>query len=142
EAPGRAAVAEARLLDAAEDSVELGVGNVEREVVTFERRIVIEQKRQRLVHPHRREVALGRAEPQAEHARKDPGRRHLVARRHDGVVQGDGHGTSTRCNSHTRYVVTALALSRNSRTRKLVASSVCPVTGTSQYSARGKHSSR
>src|SRR2546429_3226504 len=65
EAPGRAAVAEARLLDAAEDSVELGVGNVEREVVTLERRIVIEQKRQRLVHPHRREVAPGRAEPQA-----------------------------------------------------------------------------
>jgi hypothetical protein len=36
----------------------------------------------------------------------------------------------------------ALAVSRNSESRALVASSVCPATGMSQYSARGRHSSR
>src|SRR5947207_14650987 len=58
EAPGRAAVANAGLLDAAEDGLELGGGDVEGEVVTLKRCIVVEQERQRLVHPHRREVAL------------------------------------------------------------------------------------
>ena len=41
-----------------------------------------------------------------------------------------------------RYLAEALALSKNSITRPGVVSSVCPATGTSQYSARGRHSSR
>src|SRR5438552_6661157 len=62
EAPGRAAIAEAGLADAAKDGVELGVGDMEGEVVTLERGIVVEQEHQALVDPYRREVALGRAE--------------------------------------------------------------------------------
>ena len=41
-----------------------------------------------------------------------------------------------------RLAVYVVAFSRNSKTRWLVASSVCPATGTSQYSDFGRHSSR
>src|SRR5262245_62857431 len=65
EAPGGAAVSESGLLDALEDGVELGVVNVEGVVVTTERIVVVEQERQAVVHPNRREMAASRIERQA-----------------------------------------------------------------------------
>jgi hypothetical protein len=94
EAPGGAAVCEPRPLDALEDGVELGIADVEGVMVTAERGVVIEQERQAAVHPNRREVAACRIERQAEDVGEEPGSGHFVTRRHDGVVQDDGHGTA------------------------------------------------
>jgi len=88
-----AAVSESGLLDALEDGVELGVVNVEGVVVTTERNVVVEQERQAVVHPNRREMAASRIERQAEDVSEEPGGGYFVTRRHDGVVQDDGHGT-------------------------------------------------
>ena len=87
EAPGSAAVRKPSLLDALEDSVELGVAHVEGIVVTVKRGVLVEQERQRLVYADRREVvALLFVKIQTESVCKKPGGGHLVARRHDGVV--------------------------------------------------------
>ena len=93
EAPGGAAVCEPRLLDALEDGVELGIVNVEGVVVTAERGIVVEQERQAVVHPNRREMAAVCIERQAEDVSEEAGGGYFVTRRHDGVVQDDGHST-------------------------------------------------
>jgi hypothetical protein len=67
--------------------------NVEGVVVTAERGIVVKQERQAVVHPNRREMAAWRIERQAEDVGEEPGGGYFVTRRHDGVVQDDGHGT-------------------------------------------------
>src|SRR5437879_1781468 len=64
ETPGRAAVSDAGFLHAAEDCVEFGVAHVEGVVMAFERRVVVEQERQRLIHPHRREMVARPGETQ------------------------------------------------------------------------------
>src|SRR5688572_22378212 len=90
---GAAAVGDPILLHAAEDRVELALADMKRVVVALELAVVIEQQREALVHPHRREVIHSPAlEP--EDAREELGGRDLVARRDDGVVQGDRHATS------------------------------------------------
>src|SRR5580698_6346308 len=86
EAPRRAAENDLGFLDAAEDGVELGFADMKRVMMTLELGIGIEQQRQRLVDPHRREIAAAAA-LQSENASKELGRRDFVARRHDGVVE-------------------------------------------------------
>src|SRR5712691_5702090 len=95
ETPRRAAVSDAGFLHAAEDCVEFGVAHVEGVVMAFERRVVVEQERQRLIHPHRREMVARPGETQAEKAREIAGGGHLVARRHNGVVEHDRHGRTS-----------------------------------------------
>jgi hypothetical protein len=85
--------------------VELGIADLEGVVVTVERGIVVEQERQAVVHPNRREMAASRIERQAEDVGEEPGGGYLVTRRHDGVVQDDGHGTLL---SRARLIVPAL----------------------------------
>src|SRR5215470_11057547 len=84
-APGGASVGKPGLANAAENGVELGVGDVERVVVAFEVGVVVEQEGQRAVDLHRREVLaealIGKAEELGELA----GGSLLVARRHNGV---------------------------------------------------------
>ena len=46
-----------------------------------------------VVHPNRREMAAWRIERQAEDVGEEPGGGYFVTRRHDGVVQDDGHST-------------------------------------------------
>src|SRR4029453_9634283 len=92
-APGGAAVCESPLLDALEDGVELGVVNVEGVVVTAERNVIVEQERQAVVHPTRRERAAFSVNRPAQDVTEEPGGSYFVTRRHDGVVQDDGHGT-------------------------------------------------
>src|ERR1700721_1347977 len=96
EAPRRAAETDLALLDAAEDGVELGLADMKRVMMALEFGVVVEQQRQRLVDPHRREIA-GAPALQAENIGEEFGRRDLVARRHDGVVERDGH----RYSSHS-----------------------------------------
>ena len=72
-----------------------------------------------------------------------PAERDLIASCLIAIEQQIPHDDAeARSGRNIADVVTALALSRNSRTRQLVASSICPATGMSQYSARGRHSSR
>ena len=56
------------------------------------------------------------------------------------VRSADSPSPRTRGEETERY--RALALAKNSSTRAGVMASVCSVTGTSQYSERGRHSSR
>src|SRR5262245_29764259 len=86
EAPGGAAISEADLLYALEDGVELGIANVKGVVLTPERGVVVEQKRQTVVHPNRCEMAAFLIERQAEDVSEEPGGGYFVTRRHDGVV--------------------------------------------------------
>ena len=109
EAPGGAAVCEPRLLDALEDGVELGIADVEGVVVTTERGVVIEQECQAVVHSNGREMPVFRVEGQAEDVGEEPGSGHFVTRRHDGVVQDDGHGTPL---SRARLIIPAFGILR------------------------------
>jgi hypothetical protein len=93
ETPRRAAKSDLGFLDAVEDRVELAVADMDSQVVAFELVVVVEQQRQALVDPHRREVA-GTFAFEPENICKEFGRRGLVARRHDRVVERDGHGRS------------------------------------------------
>src|ERR1700720_3879032 len=61
EAPRRAAEGDFCLFDAAEDGVEFGLADMKRVMMTLELGVVIEQQRQRLVDPHRREIAAAPA---------------------------------------------------------------------------------
>src|SRR5258708_39058596 len=90
EAPRRAAERDLGFLDAAEDGVELGLAHMKSVMMTLELGVVVEQERQRLVDPHRREIAAAPA-LQSKNASEEFGRRDFVARRHDGVVECDGH---------------------------------------------------
>ena len=54
--------------------------------------VVMEIEGERLIDPHRREISGGAfIERQSEHPRKELRRRHLVMRRHDGVIELDAH---------------------------------------------------
>ena len=86
EAPGGAAISEADLLDALEDGVELGIANMKGVVVTLEGGVVVEQERQAVVYPNRREMAAFLIERQAEDVSEKPGSGYFVTRWHDGVV--------------------------------------------------------
>src|SRR5215468_12138848 len=96
EAPRRAAVAELRVADAAEDSIELGIADVEGVVVALEPLVVVEKERERVVDTYRREMAVLRIGMEAENPRKKLRRRPLIAGRDDGVVEGDGHRKTSR----------------------------------------------
>ena len=52
---------------------ELGIADLEGVVVTVERGIVVEQERQAVVHPNRREMAASRIERQADDVGEEPG---------------------------------------------------------------------
>src|SRR5262249_41576072 len=91
EAPRRAAIGELRLANAPEDSIELGIADVEGIVVALELLVVIEKKRERVVDAYRCEMAVFRIGMKAENARKKLRRCPLVAGRNDGVVEVDGH---------------------------------------------------
>src|SRR5580704_6348555 len=90
EAPRRAAENDLGFFNAAKDGVELGLADMKRVVMALELGIVIEQQRQCLVDPHRREIAAAPA-LQSEKASKEFGRRDFVACRYDGMVEHDGH---------------------------------------------------
>src|SRR5262249_29675337 len=94
ETPGRAAEADLGLLDAVKDRVEFAPADVKSEMVAFKFAVVVEQQRQGLVDPHRREIT-GSSALEPEVMREEFGRRSLVARRHDRVVERDGHGPSS-----------------------------------------------
>src|ERR1700730_16261852 len=91
EAPRRAAIGKAFFPYARENGVELGVADVKGQVVAFERGVVVEQQCQRLVHAHRCEMLARPVKTQGEKAREKEGRRFLVARRHDRMVERDRH---------------------------------------------------
>src|SRR5690348_18268757 len=91
QAPRRAAIGELRLADAAEDSIELGIADVEGVVVALELLVVVEKERERVVDTYRREMAAFRIGMETKNARKKLRRCPLVAGRDDGVVEGDGH---------------------------------------------------
>ena len=95
EAPGRAAEHDIGLLDAPQDGVELAVGDVKSQMMTVEICVVVEQQSQLLVHPHRREMP-GAAALYAENLGKEFRRGDFVARRHDGVIECNGHGGASR----------------------------------------------
>src|SRR5215472_5071725 len=101
EAPRCAAIGELRLPNAAEDSIELGITNMEGVVVALELLVVVEKKRERVVDTHWREMAVFRIGMEAKNARKKLRRCPLVAGRDDGVVEGDGHERplATDCRS-------------------------------------------
>src|SRR5262249_55438144 len=86
------AVGDTRGPDAGEDRVEFLLAHAEADVMTLELLSLGEIERQRLVDVHRGEVALrlrpGRAEKSGQALRPvDP-----IARRHDDVIELDGHG--------------------------------------------------
>jgi hypothetical protein len=54
---------------------------------------LVEQERQAVVHPNGREMAASPIKRQTEDVGEEPSGGYLVTRRHDGVVQDDGHGT-------------------------------------------------
>src|SRR5690348_11185095 len=66
EAPRRAAIGELRLPDTAEDSIELGIAEMEGIVVTLELLVVVEKKRERVVDTHRREMVVLRIGAEAK----------------------------------------------------------------------------
>src|SRR5215472_12171216 len=108
EAPRCAAIGELRLLNAAEDSVELGVVDVEGVVVALELLVVVEKERERVVDTYRREMAVFRIGMEAKNARKKFRRCPLVAGWDDGVIEGDGHrkGLSQRLPQTYRHART------------------------------------
>src|SRR5215472_4929522 len=91
QAPRCAAIGETRIAYPAKDGVEGGVVEVEGIVMTFEIRLLTEQQRERLIDAYRREMPRRPIEAQAEDAREKPRGSVLVTRRHDGVVQRNGH---------------------------------------------------
>src|SRR5262245_48597040 len=78
EAPRRAAVGKAGVLDAAKDGVELLVADVERVVLDRRRLVLVEQERQRLIYPHMPEVVALAIEGEAEQVGEEACRGDLV----------------------------------------------------------------
>src|ERR1700730_17372741 len=110
EAPRCAAVRQLRLANAAQDSIELHIADVEGEVVALapvvvarELRVVVEKERERVVETYRREMAAYRIGIEAKNARKKVRRGPLVLGRVDGVAQGDGHRKTSRCRVPQKY---------------------------------------
>ena len=90
EAPGGAAENNLRSLDAAQDRVEFAVADMEGVVMALELAVIVEQERQRLVDPNRREIT-GAPTLESEDLGEKLGGRGFVARRNDGVVERNGH---------------------------------------------------
>src|SRR5215469_1897834 len=91
EAPRCAAIGELSLPNAAEDSIEFGIVDVEGVVVALELLVIVEEECKRVVDTYRREMIAFRICTEAKNARKKLRRCPLVAGRNDGVVQGDSH---------------------------------------------------
>src|SRR5260370_24604828 len=101
EAPGCAAKHNISFRDALQDSVELAVSDVKSQMMTVEVFVVVEQQSQLLIHPHRREMPSATA-LYAENLGKEFRRGGFVARRHDGVIERNGHG---RASGRLRYAI-------------------------------------
>src|SRR5262249_402175 len=86
-----APVWDARVLDAREDSVELGIADVKRVVVHVEVVPVVEVEGQSLIDPDRREVTHRTFVLEPEDMREEVCRRDLVARGYDRVIERDSH---------------------------------------------------
>src|SRR5919109_5076315 len=86
-----AAIGEALGADALEDRVELGLADLERVMVTLELRIIIEIQGQRVVDSQRSEVRERTLVLQTEDTGEEPRRCLLVVRRHDRMVEHNGH---------------------------------------------------
>src|SRR5262249_16001679 len=93
QAPGGAAVRNPRLLDTPQDCVELGLAHVEGVVVALKPGLLVKQQRQLLVDPYRREIVALSAVAQTKDAGEEARGGDLVARRHDRVIENNGHGT-------------------------------------------------
>src|SRR5215510_16474857 len=89
---GNAPVRNARALDASVDRVELALGHAEAHVMTLDLFPPSEVERQALVGVHGAEGSLGFGPRNAEEPGQEPGPADRIARRHDDVVELDGHG--------------------------------------------------
>src|SRR5215510_16377651 len=96
EAPRRTAIGELRLADAVEDSIELGIADVEGVVVALELLVVAEKERERVVDTYGCEMAILRIGMEAKDPRKKLCRCPPITGGDDGVVQGDGHWKTSR----------------------------------------------
>ncbi len=86
-----APIGNARFFDSAEDRVKFGVAHVKSVVVRLEVISVVEIQRKRFVDSDRREMAHLALILKPKHASEKNGRRLLVMRRYDRVIQPDAH---------------------------------------------------
>jgi hypothetical protein len=86
-----AAIGETLGAHALEDRVELGLADLERVMVALELRIIVEIQGQRVVDSQRSEVRERTLVAQTKNAGEEPRRCLLVVRRHDRMVEHNGH---------------------------------------------------
>src|SRR5262245_61464510 len=91
ERPRSAAIGETLGAHALEDPVEVGLIDLERVMVALELRIVVEIEGQRVVDPQRSEVRERTLVVQTKDAGEESGGCLLVVRRHDRMVEHNGH---------------------------------------------------
>src|SRR6516164_9536348 len=81
-------------------------------MMAFERVVVVEQERQRVVDTHGREMPVGPVQVQPENLGKEGGGYGLVVRRHDRMVERDGHLSSLSRNLRAEQLRVNLAHQR------------------------------
>src|SRR5438270_10819300 len=91
--PGIASVGNACCFHTPEDRVELAVFHMERVVMALESVPVVKVEGKRRVYTHGREMPARSLVGEAKNLGEEPGCRLLVTRRHDRVIQYDGHGS-------------------------------------------------
>src|SRR5208283_921773 len=90
--PGRASKSELLPFHATEDRIELGVADMKGVMALVERRLVCEEQGERVVHAHRREMAVRLVGMQAGDLREPARRLGFAVSRNDGVIKDDRHG--------------------------------------------------
>jgi len=101
-APGGATIAETGLFHLRKNAVEFDIRNVKGVVVAFEVAVIIEKERQSIIDLDWCEMLAGPWVCEAKQLREHSRCSFLVPRRHDGVVECDGHLDISSCGSLLR----------------------------------------